>query len=251
MLSFCTVAFAQDVNHDGAVTYLLPVNVPDLVPGAFNTTWKTELWIHNGSLSTVNFSKCGQYVPPCALELHNPGTTELAFRVETGQSSGSLVFDIPMTVPDNIVVAPELTFSSRLFELSRGTQPAGVEIPVVREDRFLTAATRFIGIPGDSAFRAALRVYDPRRSGSATVRVELFAPDGTRRGEATLSLAGNTNPFSPGSATVTDLRSLFPQATELARYDLLLTPLTAGLEYWAMTSVTDNTTQQVFLITPN
>ena len=27
-------AFAQDVNHDGFVTYLVPISAPDVVPGA-------------------------------------------------------------------------------------------------------------------------------------------------------------------------------------------------------------------------
>ena len=170
VLSALTAGFAlelraQDVNGDGLVTYLVPISVPQAVHGALGTTWQTELWIHNGADLPVMLGGCGGFVP-CLRPYHSPGVTEQAS--EVGSNLGSMIFDL------NASGAGNVTFSSRLFELSRHTQPAGVQMPVVREERFFTRTSRFIGISGSSASRVALRVYDPRRRVGGAVRVEIL-----------------------------------------------------------------------------
>src|SRR5581483_5335203 len=159
----CGGACAQDVNGDGLTTFLIPINVPQPVPGARGTLWQTELWIHNGlSLPVSVFPPC-DILPCIEPPQHAPHVTEQLQPVETASSIGPYIFNLANPASQDV------TFSSRLFELSRHTQPAGVEMPVVREDRFYTAPARFIGISGSSASRVALRVYDPRRRVGSSV----------------------------------------------------------------------------------
>src|SRR5690348_10114414 len=43
--------FAQDVNHDGWTTYLVPIaySSHQVVHGGYGSEWRMELWAHNGS----------------------------------------------------------------------------------------------------------------------------------------------------------------------------------------------------------
>jgi hypothetical protein len=235
---------AQDVNVDGAVTYLIPISVPRPSPGAFGTLWQTELWLYNGEESPMRLGACGDVSPPCGGQpLHAPGATEQADYGETFSTNGALVFDLP--------VGARIVLSSRLFELSRHAQPAGVEMPIVREDQFFTGASRFIGVPGSLGYRVALRVYNARRNAPpSAVRVEFLASDTEPVANLTMTISGSTGPSEPGYGAIYDLRSAVPGLAAKQRYDLRLTPLTAGLTYWALVSVTDQDTQQVLLITP-
>ena len=139
--------------------------------------------------------------------------------------------------------------SSRLFELSRHAQPAGIELPVVREDEFFTLPVRLIAVPGNPAFRAALRVYDPRRVGGS-VRVEIIDPADVVIAQAVLPLIPPDHPFldAPGMAFIGDIGAVFPETRARSRYDVRITPI-GMTEFWAFVSVTDNDTQQVFTIT--
>lgn len=155
--------------------------------------------------------------------------------------------------------ADSIHLSSRLLELSRRAQPNGIDVPIVREDQFLTGPSMFLGIPSDSQVRTRVRVYDPRRRRGSTVRVEVVDNHGNVIGETGLvpgdDPAITHQPFPaypyPGFAVIPDVASLFPQIDTVDRYHLRVTPLTPGLEYWAFVAVTDVETQHLLLITPH
>jgi hypothetical protein len=238
-------AFAQDVNQDGFVTYLVPISAPDVVPGANGTLWKTELWVHNGiglPLALICSDVIVEGIPPCPA-FHPPGTTEQAFNFETRSRLGAVLFHLP---PDSV---GSIDLSSRLFELSRHAQPAGVYMPVVREDRFYSSPVRFIGVPASSASRVALRVYDPRRHAAAQVRVELINTNGSPIADTVLTLQDSYTKWEPGVGSIFDLAAMFPQLRNVDRFDIRVTPLSPVMDYWALVSVTDWDTQQVVLIT--
>ena len=243
------VAFGQDVNRDGRVTYLVPLNVPVSIPGALGSTWRTEIWVHNGSEYPFNIQGCPQLIFETNLcdgvHFHPPGSTEKATSYETIDNGGFSMFLFSLYPWQSGVVV-----TSRLYELSRHAQPAGVEIPVVREDQFFTKASRFIGIPRSSAFRVALRVYNPMRANLSTVRVELFDSSGQTLGLSALPLVPQTiGSISPGYAAILDLGNAFPQLNTVDRFDIRVTPVHDGMTYWAFVSVTDQDTQTVLLVT--
>jgi hypothetical protein len=122
-------------------------------------------------------------------------------------------------------------------------------MPIVREDRFFTAPVRFIGIPASAASRVALRIYDPRRHPASQVRVELIHTNGSPIADTVLTLQDSSTKWEPGVGSILDLAASFPQLRNVDRFDIRVTPLTPGMEYWGLVSVTDWDTQQVILIT--
>ena len=107
---------------------------------------------------------------------------------------------------------------------------------------------RFIGISGSAANRVALRVYDRTRTSVTARPVDLIDIHGATIGSTTLRLQYR-GVYEPGYAAIYDLAAAFPQLANVDRYVVRVTPLSPGLEYWAMVSVTDIDTQQVLLIT--
>jgi hypothetical protein len=96
--------------------------------------------------------------------------------------------------------------------------------------------------------RAALRVYDPRRKIGSSVRVAAISTEGVVLAERVLPFVYRERGV-PGMAVVADLAALFSEIRFVERYDIRITPLQDLGEYWALVSVTDNDTQQVFTIT--
>jgi hypothetical protein len=234
---------ARDIDGDGVITYLVPVYVPEAVAGAHGTLWVSELWLHNGNAHRVYIGDCEDLIGPPPACAYEPGVTRLSYPHFPARAAELLVH---VAVED----AERLVFSSRLFELSRLSQPVGIEVPVVGEERFFTKPVRFIAVPSSPALRVALRVYDPRRSMNGIVRVELVeSASGQQLAEASVPIVYSDESSAPGLAMLGDLASLFPEVRSVDRYDVRVLPLGAEMEYWAIISVTDNDTQQVFTIT--
>jgi hypothetical protein len=204
----------------------------------------TEAWIHNAGTSDLFLEGINdQVLPnlPCQVCVHPPGITELAR--DFIAAFPAVIFNV------SVAESATLNLSSRLFELSRLTQPVGVELPIVREDEFLTQPARLIAVPSGPEVRATLRVYDPRRTQAASAQVEVLALNGTLLGTSLIQLQYRAESAIPGMAVI-DLNSLFPAIYSVSRYDVRVTPVPAQTEYYAFVSVTDNDTQQVFMITP-
>ena len=231
---------AHDLDGDGKNSILIPINVMDPTPGAHGTSWVTELWFHNGAAVPVRLRECGIVGPPCGGVIYEPGVTVNVYDDFTEEERRA-----PLLLRFG-ATEPWYTFSSRLYELSRAAQPAGVYVPVVREEEFFTEPKRFVGIPGDATVRTAVRFYDvtspfgPRAAGA---RIEVFDLDGNKLGE-------HVTPVSESIflrfAEVHDIASLISGLPE--RFDLRVSPIPADLTFWALVSVTDNETQQVLLI---
>lgn len=239
-------AVAQDTNHDGVVSVLVPFNSPEPVPGLNGTLWQTQLWVHTTLAQGVRLRDCGSLIgPPCENPLHLPGITELAFPQETIEARPFVI-----TLPTAIASTVEL--SSRLFELSRQSERTGTYLPLVREEKFLARPARLIAIPNHSAARIALRVYDPRFRRGSSVDVEILGADDELLGQFTLMFeyhTGGLPGYSAGAVSIYDLAAAVTRLAGVSRFDIRVTP-SPGTEFWAAVSVTDNATQQVLLITP-
>ena len=262
-LSLAPVLTAADVNGDGLETILLPLafmpHAPD-VPGAYGTAWNGEVWVYNGSDTQIylyhcNFD-CPQDFVPGHMGLVGAGLGE---RPELGY-----MFYLP------IRLAPHVTFANRMYERTLRGQPRGVDLPVVREGAFFNTERVFLGVPADEGVRVAIRAYDPwvhniggpshptapstPRLGS--VRVELLDEiDDTVLGRAvlhpTVQYKETQSDISrPALDGIYDLAAMFPKIRDaVGRIHIRVTPVPAGAEYYAMVSVTDNSTQTVSIIT--
>lgn len=261
---------AIEPDSAGYERILIPVLAPDARPGAFNSMWRTELSVRNESdlPAQVFQAECSFF---CTCVWITCGTHEVAPR--------SPVIGLPDRYPTpaenvgafiyvNRARADELAIQLRLRDVSRPDQSWGTEIPVVRDRDMRLGPTYLLDVPLNDGFRQHLRVYGASSpSGTGVVRVRIFPENGnTLLAERVLTLlqgrievAPNARrppipsddefPQVPANAELASLRDVVPAGTT-GPVRLEITSLTPGLKYWAMISVTNNTTQQVTLITP-
>jgi len=240
----CVPMYAEDVNHDGFTSILVPIVSDVPISGGKGGIWRSQLWLHTDV--AMRFVGCGFSLPPVPCPTHVAGATEQAFDSEKANTVGALVYQLPNEV------AAQVSLSARLFEDSVQEQPAGVDIPVIREGSFFTGPVRFVGIPQSNSARVALRLYDPRRTGGLNVRVDFFVPGAAQPIRSTtlaLDYSHITSFGEPGYAAVFDVAAAFPELNGTDRFDIRITPVPAGSEYFGLVSVTDNQTQQILLIT--
>jgi hypothetical protein len=241
---------------------LIPLQIKD-VPGAFGTLWSTELVVRNeGEVPALIFDQVCWYECHC-------GTSHCIFyratapheRAKFVGGAGDLDFVFPGTfVHVEKTRAADVFFSLRLYEESRRATEFGVEVPVVRERDFLTSRTWLVNVPTVTTSRVHLRVYGLESpSGEGVVRIRIYSGDALdARYDQLLPLRpshlsrripapGDHNEVVPGIGVL----YLSPEITgDATTVRLSIEPVTPELRFWAMASITSNTTQNVTLVTP-
>jgi hypothetical protein len=178
----------------------------------------------------------------------------------------------PVPAPGNLggaflfvdsVTAGQLRFGLRVRDVSREAEGFGSEVPVVRTQDFRADGVSLLGIPNQPSLRLMLRMYALDKVGG-DVRVRIYEQRGAdiHLGD----LAGDAL-FAERTYALTNIHgSLIPElqdnypayaqaadlpmpSTPLARIDIV--PLTPGMRIWAFASATNNTTQQVTVISPH
>lgn len=226
--SWCTDLSAFNPSDDGAVIY--PVY----------TGWKAGK-IAGAVLPSEHF---------VAIDLLIPGDFyEVAPRV------GRILY----VDPDH---ADSLRLNLRVYDRSRTTATWGTEVPLVRENELRTNAIEIFPVPTNTLFRQSLRIYDPFRTAGAEVEVRFYTAKTaklitTRRVALTVYertvYDGSADLSFPGLAEFNNLLAEVPELANMAYSPELrieIVPLTPGLRFWAMVSLTNNETQQVTLLTP-
>lgn len=209
-----------------------------IAPGAHGSNWLSEAVISNPNPWFVeNYNTIESYVCitfPCGERLA-PG-----FYGRT--VGGNFPQGVALLVPRN--EADDLAFAPRARDTSRQAESFGTEIPVVREkDLVFNRAISLLDVPLDPRFRVKLRVY-------------AFDTDETN---ATVTI---TNP----ETHAVKLRSVVPltrpcdTCASYGELDLqtgdtnesVAISITApeGSHAWAFATVTNNSTQQVTVVTP-
>ena len=225
------------------------------LPGAFGSLWEVDTWFHYSGTEPVFFVPA----PYCRF-----GVCFFAFNVD--------MFGVALPV-DNLGDGPvlfhvdsryasKLTFGSRIRDLSRQDQSAGTEIPVVREDRMSAEPLYLVNVPVESNFRDMLRVYalpevdDPVVDVSYYERLNEFFVDQAshvplRTERVRLRSFGPTGDYllTPSLAEIPGIEGL-PEVVGKKALWIEVKPVTPGLRIWAFVSITNNTTQQVTLVTP-
>jgi hypothetical protein len=255
-LLFATAAIGQAAPF-GSV--LLPIFLDEPVHGALGSVWTSQLSMHNSGSSSSLIEWCSGnpatntaciliLLPEADLE---PGETQHVlpafYPPPSGATPGRVVFFYPKDID-------QLAFNLRVSDTSRDALSAGTELPVVRDKDFRTATTRLLNIPIDPRFRLTFRLYQ-MNSGGGDYTLRVFD-------EATSTLLGSTavhidSPdigllqLEPGYLELGDVGTLVPAGTKLpAAIQIEVEPLTAGSTFWTFVSVTNNSTQQLTLVTP-
>lgn len=249
--------FLED-EESGWERVLLPIYFNGIVHGAHGTRWSTDFWMHNsGSMAVSIGDRVCRAGEPC------PTVVPLTLTLQAGHSlhNPDGFFRPDRSNPSQLLYisktgAEDVSMGLRVADVSRNNLNGGTDLPVIREDEFLTRVTQLFNVPLDGqTFRLLLRVYDITYSeASYAVR---FYPSGEGVAEPIYgtTLRARTHRMGPfrGEAAYAELdithllqlRLAWPQSARIE-----IAPLTPGSRYWAVASLTNNETQLVTLVTP-
>ncbi|HYC61461.1 MAG TPA: hypothetical protein VEK79_18040 [Thermoanaerobaculia bacterium] len=216
---------------------LLPLVGPD-VHGANGALWRTETTLLLDTAIFVEPLHC-ELVITC---LQFPVGAPFAY---TGVA-GALGQFLHMRSADKA----KLHVNTRVYDVSRSTETAGAEIPIVREEDFTSGPISLLGIPVAPHYRHTLRVYDFDGRNGAPVSIRIYSgSETTPRLSLTRTLSapgvtvGDHRPLHPGTIQF-EIGQLLPLAgIETLRVDV--EPLESGLRLWSFVSVTNNETHHV------
>lgn len=234
-------------------------------PGAFGSDWRTQISVFNNGPAVVDAANKVFEGDPTCPAVCGCDANDSVRRFQTAHLCVGGFQD-----PMGLIYYPrkrfveDLSFGSRIFDVSRSTLNAGTEIPVVRERDFHFDVITLVDVPLTEGFRVALRAYDPDQHDGAQLQMTIVDPvTGSTIGERTLMLSypirtAIPDPFPnrPAFVFVNDLqdmvRSMLPAGSSVQRFNIHLTPrpVTSGVRFWAFASVTNNVTQVVTTVSP-
>lgn len=238
--------------------FLVPLYTAD-TPGAYGSLWQVRTFLHyaGGAESRVTpRAFCFGVMCPLEgrLEPHRPA---VPFQHLAGFPEPAILVHV------ETAHASEVTFSSRIRDLSRATESAGTEIPVIREDRMSATPVYLLNVPVENRFRNMLRIYALPDVQNPEVELRYYrqpASDGPRI-DLDIHLL-KTQRVALRTRQTTDTLNLFPALTEIGNIELMpdlmgertiwieVAPMTSGMRIWALLSVTNNETQQITIVTP-
>jgi hypothetical protein len=208
-------------------------------PGAFGSIWTSDLYAHNSGDSEIelpdspfptlpcNLPPCDRLIPP-SVSVRYPSPESKPF------PQGRWIY-VPRALSANVQLA------LRIRDLSRQAESSGTEIPVIHERDFLTGKMAFLNVPAsDALLRFRLRMY----AGSAqTIFCHLFG----RTSVADFSLRLREGSGNLPAYGEIDLEPSLSKMLDSGPYTL---EVTAPFPAWGFITVTNNTTQQVTVISP-
>ena len=262
---FVPCAWANEPDPQGYERVLLPLYVGNELTGAFGSRWSTELAIRNEADVPVQVfqAECSYF---CTCEIITECTPPQPIPPHAPASAGGVGVFTDIAPHDGALIyvqrryADDVSLNLRLRELSRNELSAGAEVPIVREDRLLSSTAHLLNIPLDNPSRIRLRVYGiSSPSGAGDVRVRIFAGDEiVPSAEQVLTMSPypaprlalpQERPPVPSFGQISEIRSLIP-GVSAARIRIDVEPVTPGLVFWPLVTITNNVSQEVTLVTP-
>lgn len=239
--------------------FLVPIHIGS-TPGAHGSVWKSETWIHYSGLETTEMMPrpfCFAGLCPLGGDL-KPGLPAVPFH-----HFSSFYDPFPehaFLVHIETQHAAHVAFASRVRDISRMSDSAGTEVPVVREEDMRASPLYLLNIPVDAKFRSMLRLYALPDLDEIEVDVrylrryqerEEFAVVLVRQDRIRLRIPAPIAGFRlhPAMAEVGDLQNL-PEIAALNAFWIDVVPVSPGARIWAFASITNNDTQQFTLVTP-
>jgi hypothetical protein len=242
----------------GYELWLLPIYLDAPLSGAGGSRWATDLWLRNN-----NTTETAQLAPwPCP----DDGLACLAifpntYAMTPGETLHNLAgfFRPPNTSIARILyvsrnAAANVSANLRIADTSRNDLDGGTEVPIVRESDIKTGPATMHNIPVTPTSRALLRIYDLGPIASEFV-VQVFPENASKDpGRAVTTFSIRTNPPESGEFRTTPGIAEFDLATRVSPnagpVRVTVNPASSSRRYWAMVSVTNNTTNHVTLVTP-
>jgi hypothetical protein len=246
-LTFANFRFGEFVEHSELYTrYLVPLPTVDTRGGA-DTTWHTRLMLFNGSEHSVVpvMATPPRIDPPLINHVAPSETAEMA--LYPSDMNLGLFFFVPAPLADTT----QMEMRTRIP--ADANQNYGVEVPVVPQSEF-RSTVHLLGIPTDVRYRGTLRIYGDTNA-PMKVRVRMIPEEGTEPVEerviqmtGVVQIAGDPWPLNSAYAQLDPMTPVVRAAGGRVRIEVR-TEL--DQKVWAMYSMTNNTTRQATLITPN
>lgn len=226
---------------------LIPLAPGPAIPGAFGTSWKTELWVYNSGTTqaavSVRPALAGQgfVIPP-------KKSMEFSSFDAAAAGRGLLV---------EVADTADIRLQLQVREIAYG-EMAGVTVPTVPLAGFSAEPQQLLNIPATSAFRTTVRIYALFSSGApAEFTVRIYDMD---HDDALVQVQHVTVPASPTlppsyvdtPVGVAVLGDYFRSLKEIphARLEIAAESSSSASRFWAFATVTHNVTQQVLIIVP-
>lgn len=234
-------------------TLLIPMSVAEPRPGRFGSLWQTEIKMHNSGDKPLQVSVGVDpfgFPYPIATLAPNEVRTVVINRPAGLQGN-------PDPVPAYIIHVPpeqlrDLAVNVRVFDISRTALTLGTEVPVIRNfaEKATRAPLRLLNIPLDPRFRTSLKVYLLDGAIDRGVQLQIIDEDsGTALHSRTVyPQLANRFTLGPLYLEVADVREAFGLSSD--RVMIVIAPTHEHQRVWAMSSITNNETQQVTLVTP-
>lgn len=231
LLTFASVARADWV--------LIPVGFFGEMPGAYGSRWVVRLTAYN-DFSLRNRIAMGECrLASCPREYAEPFSTfEFPFQLPASAGLGHF---IDVTWPEH------LTFHYRTRDLSRQSETAGTQLPILHERDGIDQKIHLMSIPVEERFRIMLRLYGL----DGEDQVEVTINDAQTGGELwsgpipLLLSAYNPPRYVPAQAQVPDVASLLGGFRGEIRITVEASP---GKRIWGFATITHNETQHVTVV---
>lgn len=259
LVTAITFAATAQVYEPTYEKILIPLPTGD-TPGAFGSIWRTSLTVSNISDTPVDVQGHGA----CRAD-------GFACRPAPIPPQGTIyitaipVSDVPAAL---LLVEPgrrdDLSITIRTFDRSRAHLTWGASLPVVTRRELFRSRFGIGDVPVTDAFRSTLRIYDFDATTPAAVRVRVYkvtAEGSNQMGPApadpllaelhpgfAVPVQGGGTAGHPAYAAIP--LWLLPELTGAQRVRVVIEPLDATGDYWAMVSSTHNDTQHVTVIPP-
>lgn len=234
----CTYA-----QSDAFERVLIPVTAVRM-PGAFGSSWSTELVARNTSGRPVG----GFPLAVSDWSLIHDLTTRVPIGVRPAEAPGMFLFLTRTGTPSAVHL------DLRLFNEADPRSSWGTKLPVVRDDGFRAGMRYLLDVPTDPAFRTALRIYGLPESGppyadvTITYRAsrndQLLATD-------VLPFTGGFSEYSPLYAQVFGISERLHGLAGGGPVTITVQSSDAAARIWAFVTVTANETQHVSIVTPD
>lgn len=220
---------------------LLPIVIDSTatpVTGAFGSRWATEQWAANTTSQPADLyltQPNGILLVPPALFVHLPADSIALFNAYTPSNGAGTVARIPRWLGPNAIA-----FNSRVRDLSRASDTFGTELPVVHESDFRQRTT-LLNVPVGPNARTLLRVYSlTEKPALATVRLRNAL--GQTFSQQIVSVSAADFAHDASGYAVIELTA--------AEQRFAVDVISDGTPMWAMATVTNNSTQQVTVVSP-
>ena len=266
ILSGAVVALAapswSQPEHIGKV--LVPIVIESAVSGAYGSIWGSELIVMNDGNRAYEIGlDTGCRFTPCPYASLEPGRSVIATGLILGPGAGAPPAFMLEVEKEGM---SDVKFNLRVSDRSRSEKSAGVSIPVIPETDAFTDRLQLLDVRHGEGFRAMLRVYDfdPGQGRRVLVRfyeintntrfIANYPPDRLLF-ETVRELVSTPPSFDPPNRSIPGYTQLslaaVPEIGDHSRLRIEIEPLTEGLRFWAMASITNNETQEVTMVLPD